>query len=128
MRFKLRQPCDNCPFRKDVHPYLDRDRAAEIGRELVELERTFTCHKTIDYSKIEECSDEDGNIVSDEWKDIRKNNHCVGAIQFIENCGRPHQMLQVAERLGLYDPKWIDRSVACFESIKAFVKHHGRGK
>lgn len=121
MRFKLRRPCKNCPFRKDVVPFLGGRRAEQMAQEVVMEERTFTCHETIDYDKWDEETNPEG------WQDIRKNNHCVGAIQLIESVGRPHQMLQVAERLGLYDPKNIDRSTPCFKSVKEFTKHHGRG-
>ncbi len=44
-RYTLRQPCNNCPFRTNVQPYLRPERAQEIARALRDGGE-FPCHKT----------------------------------------------------------------------------------
>lgn len=42
----MKAPCEQCPFRKDVKPFLHPDRA----REIAENSHSFDCHKTITYA------------------------------------------------------------------------------
>jgi hypothetical protein len=96
MRFDLRKPCPQCPFRPSAGGYLHPERAREIALAVTEGNVTFTCHKTISG----EIDDEDEGIYRPGFGD----QMCAGAMAFIEKCGAPNQMLQIAERLGLRDP------------------------
>lgn len=50
----------------------------------------FPCHQTAD--------DESG-----EYLPTEKSIHCAGALIFNEKRDRPHQMMRIYERLGMYD-------------------------
>lgn len=94
MRFNLKRPCENCPFKSDVG-FLCRSRADEILSAVLYEGKTFTCHKTLGKKKIEQ-------------------SHCAGALIMLEqNKSREetdNQMVQIAIRLGLYDQSIIDMS------------------
>lgn len=45
----IKTPCNNCPFRKDVEPFLSGQRAAEIADA-----ESFVCHKTI-HKELKQC-------------------------------------------------------------------------
>lgn len=118
MRFNLHAPCAQCPFRTDCRRgWLGRRRAAEIAHAVGREGKTFACHKTVDY---------DAARTGDE-------SHCAGAAILQEKIelrpGRSvHEgrgaMLQVAGRLGLYDPAALDLAAPVFETFGEFVSHH----
>lgn len=45
----VKKPCSNCPFRRDVRPYLTPERAREIAYAAANQYNDFPCHKTIKY-------------------------------------------------------------------------------
>lgn len=49
--FILKKPCSSCPFRTNIIPFLTQKRATEIKEVLVNKDKSFSCHKTVDYSK-----------------------------------------------------------------------------
>jgi len=53
----------------------------------------FACHKAC---KVDE---EEGEFVPRN----DKTPHCAGALIYLEKRERPHQMMRICERLGLYD-------------------------
>jgi len=86
MRYTMREPCDACPFLKSsgfTFGNLKRHASGE-----------FACHKTC------ELDDESGTY---EPKHGNKSLHCAGALIFLEKRNEPHQMMRIAERLGMYD-------------------------
>ena len=54
MKMELKRPCAECPFRADVLPYLKPERCEDILSVLFDQDGHFTCHKTLDNSKIEQ--------------------------------------------------------------------------
>lgn len=106
MDFKLKKPCADCPFKKDVNLHLSKARKQEIADGLKLKGTTFACHKTVDYH--------------DEVED--KSQHCAGALLIIENNEIPNQMTQVAERLGLYTPSELTGHDEVFNSFEEFVE------
>lgn len=42
-------PCENCPFRQDVIPYLRQARVREIWHAATRHGLHFVCHKTVNY-------------------------------------------------------------------------------
>lgn len=83
MNYDMTTPCDKCPFLKDsgfTYAELVRHASGE-----------FACHKT--------CKIKNGVYVP------RNSNtpHCAGALAFNENRNAPHQMMRIAQRLGMYD-------------------------
>jgi len=111
MRYDLTKPCDLCPFRNDekrlfVHPStLERMASGE-----------FCCHKTGQVS-------EDGEAI----EPTEKSQHCAGALIMLEKMERPHQMMRICERLGMYDRTKLDMKAPVFSSF-AEVRKASRRK
>ena len=105
MDFKLKRACNNCPFRKEVNMHLTPSRAEEIASVVLHEDKTFTCHKNLGGSK-------------------DKEQHCVGALLSIEKSGKSNSMVQIAERLGLYQPSSIIRDADVFSSVAEMREHY----
>lgn len=93
MKFDLRRPCENCPFRSDVILPLEVERVEEIVSAITEQDKTFACHKTTRFDP------NDGEAVLSNPKE----QHCAGALIMLEKMERPNQMMRISERLGFYD-------------------------
>lgn len=105
----MRSPCPKCPFRTDVKPYLNRERAQEISSGLFPQQQTFACHETTEH-------DDDGeNVISE------KEQHCAGALIVLEGMNRPNQMMRLAERFGSYDRRKLSKTAPVFKTLRAFV-------
>jgi len=92
MKYGLTTPCDQCPF-------LETARHGFTLRRLYELigDGSFHCHKT-------GTTDED----SGDFIPTESSHHCAGALIFLEKRDKPHQMMRIAERLGMYDHTKLD--------------------
>jgi hypothetical protein len=66
----------------------------------------FCCHKTT------EADDETGS-----YAPKPDSQHCAGALIFLEAQDRPHQMMRICERLGMYDRKKLDMTAPVFGSL-----------
>lgn len=109
MKFDMKKPCDDCPFRRDGKGIrLMDNRWEELTDALVCQQETFTCHKTVRYDLAEE--DEDGN---EHHPADGNEQHCAGAAIWLESINRPNQMMRIAERLSLYDRRALDLSIDC---------------
>ena len=91
MNYSMTKPCDACPFLKG---------SGFTWRSLLEHSSgEFACHKT--------CAlDEE----SSEFRAKEKSLHCAGALIFLEKLNRPHQMMRICERLGMYDARNLEMS------------------
>lgn len=85
MKFDLKQPCKECPFvpGSSTNTTLAKGRLGSIIADL-RADMSFTCHKTLDLP------------TSDE-------QHCAGALIFLEREENPNQMMRWHERIGKYD-------------------------
>lgn len=63
----MQKPCQHCPFRKDVTPFLHPRRAEELVIAAGSRYQDFVCHKTLEHS-------EDG----EELLQTRKSLTCAG--------------------------------------------------
>lgn len=111
MNYNATRPCDNCPFRTDIEPYLTKARAREI---VAALDRgTFSCHKTTGV-----CGQKPA-----------KETHCTSALIMLEHINRPSQMMRIAERLGMYDRTKLDMEAPVYRSPREWiaVQPSGRG-
>jgi len=90
MHYKMTKPCDECPFLKGSW--------FEFNRLMEHASGEFPCHKACD-------NNDDGDFVE---KPDNKTPHCAGALIFLEKQNRPHQMMRIAERLGMYDMTKLD--------------------
>lgn len=89
MNYEQTKPCPECPFLKE--------NAKSYGKKRLEMyaQGEFPCHKTA--KAVEQ---EDG---PDEFIPTAESQHCAGALIYLEKRNRPHQMMRICERLGMYD-------------------------
>lgn len=97
MKFDLKTPCKDCPFIKSssTNMTLAEGRIEEIVDDIRDG-MTFTCHKTLEKPKNEQ-------------------QHCGGALIFLEKENRPNQMMRIAERIGVYDYRKLNMNVDLIE-------------
>lgn len=86
MKYTMTTPCDACPFTMRTFP-MNQLRAHASGE--------FACHKT--------CDEKHGVFEPNE-----ESLHCAGALIFLEKRDKPHQMMRICERIGLYDRTKLD--------------------
>lgn len=93
--FDLKRPCVSCPFRRGQGELfkLPPDRLDEIFDA-----PAFQCHKTVDYEHFE-----DGQLRQGD-----RPQQCAGLMAVLHREGQPNQIMQVAERLGAFDPDDLD--------------------
>ena len=93
--FDRKTPCSNCPFTRDnAHRFnLPAARVEEILNG-----PAFQCHKTVNYGACEDPPRRHGS----------KPQQCAGLMALLHAAGRPNQIMQVAQRLGHFDPETID--------------------
>lgn len=80
--FDLKKTCKDCPFvlGSSTNETLAPGRIPQIKRDLLQG-MTFSCHKTV-------------------RKENVKEQHCVGAMMWLYDRGRPNQLMRIAERIG----------------------------
>ena len=106
--FGLKSPCAKCPFRADIEPYLTRGRVLEIADGLRGY-GTFWCHLTTDWGE-----DDDGE---EAYQPTGREMHCAGALLLMEKEGRQSHPMQIAERIGLYDPAALRETSPVYPSF-----------
>jgi hypothetical protein len=89
MNYAKTTPCPDCPFLTGTeHAYTD-ERLAEFASG------AFPCHKTT-------------RIESNEFQATKESQHCAGALIYNEKRDQSHQMMRIAERMGIYDYSKLD--------------------
>lgn len=121
MRFDLKKPCKNCPFRTDETriKFSCAERAEEIAESA--YRNGFPCHLSAKHLEDDETSDgESGGFVFGE-----NTQHCVGAIimflkEGMNECGWPgiDNDEDLAEQLA----QQIDWDAPVFESEEDFIE------
>jgi hypothetical protein len=92
MNYTMTEPCNACPFLKG---------SGFTYRSLTEhASGEFACHKTCELTEVEG----KGEIYQPKAKSL----HCAGALIFLEKRNQPHQMMRIAERLGMYDRRKLN--------------------
>lgn len=123
MKFNLKKPCADCPFRTDITPFLTPRRATEIADALLIQDATFACHKTVNYQ-----DDEDGEEYDDSFHTPSADEeHCAGAMIFLELQNRANQLMRISERLGFYKASKLDMTAPVYRSKQAFVRAQRTG-
>jgi hypothetical protein len=115
MNHNLTQPCHNCPFRKDIRPYLRAGRIREIVQSLF-AGQNFPCHKTT-------VDDEEG----EDLIEAEDSEQCAGAEIFLAHHGTCTQLRRIAERVGVRVSK-LDMNAPVYESLDELLEAHGQGK
>jgi hypothetical protein len=109
MDFSLKKPCNNCPFRTDVKPYLRTARIVGILRSITEGDASFSCHKTTAH-------DDDGVPIQG-----KKEKHCAGALILLEKIKQPNQLMRIAVRLNMYKPDKLRMDIPIYDTPIAMV-------
>ena len=105
MHFKLKRPCEDCPFLKVGGIRLRKARAEEIGGMMLASDGgTFACHKTTDSGGSE------GPV-----------QHCAGALIFAEKNEIATQAMRIAERLRMYDHTLLQGHEDVFDTLEEMV-------
>jgi len=107
--FGRTHPCSNCPFRSDREFHLAEGRREEIAESL-RGDEPFHCHKTLDYT--------------DEGPQrVESTVFCAGALKTVENGGERDRnaLMQVGERLGLYDPARLQEDMPVYGSLDEWI-------
>lgn len=119
MRFDLRTPCKNCPFRTDQTAirFACRERAVEIEESA--YRHGFPCHLSADFTGED---DDDGGFVFGE-----KTQHCAGATLMYLNGGFDGNIPM--ERLSQRDQERIQQHLnfdaPVFDGPDAFLDSYG---
>ena len=115
MKFNLKKPCKNCPFRKDSEKsWLGKKRAEGIAETITSGKGTFSCHKTT-------------GVVEGVEVPQSKQSHCFGALQMLRNMDSLETgfIFQMAERLLSVSFEGIKKDFTiCFENDTQFIEHH----
>lgn len=115
MRFDLRQPCNECPFRTDIEFHLSSRKAEEIAASLFS-DQSFACHKTTIFTE-----DDQGFSTVEHGP---KTQACAGATIMLEHMERPNQLMRICERIGYYDRTKMDMESASCHTATEFVSMH----
>jgi hypothetical protein len=80
----MKKPCDSCPFRRDVKPFLTNGRAEELAYHTENPYNTFPCHKTTEYD-----DDDDDDAYSGGGRMItQRTKECAGFLSMqVNNSG-----------------------------------------
>jgi hypothetical protein len=116
--FKQKQPCSDCPFRKEGGVRHGAQAAAEYalyfcGKKAV----TFPCHQTVPKDD-----------PRDDWSGWREGQTlCAGGLAFAEKLGVRNNIVRHGMAQGWYDPtKRIDTGMV-FDSIAEMMLAHETG-
>ena len=92
MKYTMTTPCNQCPFLEGsgfTKAQLNRHARGEFG-----------CHKACELRE-----DDEG---FEQFEPTKDTPHCAGALIYLEKRGKPHQMMRIAERLGMYNHTNLD--------------------
>ena len=117
MRFKLRRPCGQCPFRNDRPGFLNAGRVGEITHAILKDNKTFSCHKTLDG----EWAEDQDESAEAHYHPGPEEQMCAGALVLIEKTGAANQMVQLAERFGLWDRLTLDMTSPVFDTAEEMI-------
>lgn len=117
MRAALKHACNACPFRSDVPGFLGTGARRIIDGLLADDRTSFPCHKTCDYSRV----DEDG---IPHVPDTAQS--CLGALLLLYRIRQLPVAFRFAALHGLIDlPALAKNNPNTFSTVEAFLAHHG---
>lgn len=113
--FDLKRPCKNCPFRVS--------QAANFALHPARLEEirtatAFQCHATVNYAAYDDEGERQGD----------HPQQCAGLMAVLGAIGKPNQIMQVAYRLGAFDPDRLDTrdTFTTWDAVLAEHERHAR--
>lgn len=120
MNFNLKRPCKNCPYRKDCLPgWLGRARADELAADVILGDKTFACHKTVNYAKWDEQED------PDEYQHDGTEQFCAGALILEKKANWGGNFsIRLGRMFGGFQYENLKGEDLIFDSVAAFIEHH----
>lgn len=127
--FKLKHPCKECPFRKDLPEHLKgwlgESRAKGIAFDTFKTGQSFPCHKTTSLGEHDEREENERSFVYN-----AQTSQCAGAAIMQIKTDNPSAYMQIAERLGwtkeIEAIKQLDLDSPVFDTVADFIKFHSR--
>lgn len=119
--FRLKKVCSNCPFRKDIDFHgLSEERVNDLRSRLNNGE-VFHCHKTLDYSKLDE--DDPDKTDDDDMSSavVPQTQFCAGARATMELGGSPNVLLDLGKLLGIKTDGFDAQSQPVYSSINEWA-------
>lgn len=112
MKFNLKKPCSDCPFRKDVTGFLGEARTKDIT-DVLKNDGTFACHKTT-------------GLKTGKKVPAIKHSHCAGAMLLLEkeqgiNSNLP---LRLAIAFGWLQVDALQGADLIFDTFQEMINHH----
>lgn len=99
MKYTMTNPCNLCPFRNDGKRLtVSPDRLQDFASG------EFCCHQTTE--------PDEG---SGKYEPLPESQHCAGLLIMLEHMNEPHQMMRIAERLGMYDRTKLNMRAPVFQ-------------
>lgn len=110
MKFAIKKPCVDCPFRRAVFPYLHN--APVIARALQDDHNWFACHETT-------------GAMTDTEVPVSEHSHCMGAMRVLWRTQLTNIAMRIALACDLLKREDLDApEPAVFESLEQFEAHH----
>lgn len=113
--FKLKRPCVNCPFRKGQGRNFS---LSWLRLREIKTATAFQCHKTVDYDNFDDAELRSGG----------KPQQCAGLMAVLHRSGISNQIMQVAERLGRFNPNELDPDNEAYKNWDCVLKAHSARK
>jgi len=80
----MKKPCEHCPYRNDVKPFLTPERGEELAYHALNPYNTFPCHKTTEYDD----SYDDNDYEGDDMMVVETSKECAGFLTLMaKECG-----------------------------------------
>ena len=112
MKFDIKRPCEHCPFRRDVPPFLNR--ADSIAGDLRDDHNWFACHETT------------GQMTGKRVKP-ENQSQCAGSMIVLWRSGRPNIAMRIAIITKLLKIETLEQPAPVFDSLDEFAGHHSGG-
>lgn len=105
-------PCDNCPFRKDVHPFLRLKNVRNLWTDAILTGAHFACHKTVVFGKGE--------------PDKSRAKACAGFLLVAEKgrVAQGLQLVQLARRLAGITLDHVRGAELVYDDPKQMIEAH----
>ena len=96
--YYMKQPCQHCPFRHDVKPFLTSERGIELAYHAQNPYNSFACHKTT-------VSDEEFGGEGEEMVCTEESKECAGflTLQINEGADCPEGFIPSDKAYGCTD-------------------------
>lgn len=110
MKFDIKKPCANCPFRTDIAPFLNR--GPEIAKSLSDDHNWFACHQT---------------TPAGTGKRIKRadQSHCAGAMMVLWREGNPNIAMRLALLTKMITREQLEAPAPVFNSLEEFAAVNG---